>query len=91
MMESKEPYFQQPQNLLNNGPEKEAISEHFADETLRLVKQHGDQVGPLTPEAAKKLKRKIQLWLLFMLSFINLMLFVSAVLIGDQHRESGSC
>lgn len=76
MKESKEPYFQPHTTILTNGPEKQAISERFADETLRLVEQYGDQVGPLTPEVEKKLKRKIQIWLLCILSFINLMLFV---------------
>lgn len=68
----------QTQSLGGDPDDKKAISERFADETLRLVEEHGDKFGPLTPEATKKLKRKTQQWLLFILCFINLMLFVRA-------------
>lgn len=74
-MESKEPH-PQAQPVDTDLGSTQAISERSADETLRLVEEHGDDFGPLTPEAERKLKRKTQRYLLFMTCFINLMLFV---------------
>lgn len=53
------------------------VSEKFADETLRLVEKYGDDFGPLTPEKEKKLRRKLYLHVMGLLSAINLLLFVS--------------
>jgi hypothetical protein len=52
------------------------VSEKYADVTLRLVEEHGDQFGPLTPEKEKKLRRKLYWHVMGLLSAINLLLFV---------------
>jgi hypothetical protein len=52
------------------------VSEKYADVTLRLVEQYGDQFGPLTPEKEKKLRRKLYWHVMGLLSAINLLLFV---------------
>lgn len=52
------------------------VSERAADETLHLIEEHGANVGPLTPEAEKKLTRKIQLHILALVIIIDLMLYV---------------
>lgn len=67
----------QPQaadEIIAKGP---TVEEKNADVTLRLVEEHGDQFGPLTPEAEKKLRRKLYLRIMVLLSAINIMLFVS--------------
>ncbi|KAK8073985.1 allantoate permease of the major facilitator superfamily, partial [Apiospora phragmitis] len=57
-------------------PEKgRTVTEKYADATLRLLEGHGDDFGPLTPEAEKKLRRKLYLRLMILLSAINIMLF----------------
>ena len=56
---------------------RKTVQEKFADATLRLVEDHGDSVGPLTPEGEKKLRRKLYLRIMLLLSAINIMLFVS--------------
>lgn len=60
------------------------VSEKNADVTLRLLEQHGDEFGPLTPEIEKKIRRKLYLRVMTLLSAINIMLFVS------HHKEPGS-
>lgn len=52
------------------------VSERAADETLDLLEQHGSSVGVLTPEAEKKLTRKIRFHVLVLVMIIDLMLFV---------------
>lgn len=52
------------------------ISERAADETLRLVEEHGNDVGVLTPESEKVLKRRIYLHVLLLVIIIDLMLYV---------------
>lgn len=52
------------------------VTEKYADVTLRLIEEHGDHVSPLTPEHAAKVKRKLYLRLMGLLSMINIMLFV---------------
>lgn len=58
------------------------VSEKYADVTLRLVEEHGDQFGPLTPEKEKKLRRKLYWHVMGLLSAINLLLFVCSNLTG---------
>ena len=53
------------------------VAEKYADVTLRLVEDHGDNFGPLTPEKEKKLRRKLYLHIMVLVSAINFMLFVS--------------
>ena len=53
------------------------VSEKFADETLRIVEKYGDDFGPLTTEKEKKLRKKLYLHVMGLLSAINLLLFVS--------------
>lgn len=57
--------------------EIKVISEKYADETLRIVEEHGSEFGPLTPEKEKKLRRKLYWHIMALLSAINLLLFVS--------------
>lgn len=59
--------------------EKAVISEKYADETLRIVEEHGDDFGPLTPEKEKALRRKLYWNVMGLLSAINLLLFVSGM------------
>jgi hypothetical protein len=47
-----------------------------ADVTLRLLEEHGHEFGPLTPEAEKRLRRKLYWRLMTLLSAINIVLFV---------------
>lgn len=55
------------------------VSEKYADETLRLVEKYGDDFGPLTPEKEAKLRKKLYLHVMGLLSAINLLLFVSVI------------
>lgn len=54
------------------------VDEKNADVTLRLLEEHGEKFGPLAPEAEKKLRRKLYLRVMVLLSAINIMLFVSS-------------
>lgn len=89
-MEPKEPD-SQTQPVGNDATDKKAISESYADETLRLVEEHGKEFGTLTPEATKALKRKTQRWLIFLLCFINLMLFVRSGPCAMSSYGRGDC
>lgn len=53
------------------------ISDRAADETLRIIEQHGNDVGELTPGSEKILKRKIYVHVLILVIIIDLMLYVS--------------
>ncbi len=53
------------------------VAEKYADETLRIIEEHGAHVGPLTPDAEKALRRKTYWHVMGLLSAINLLLFVS--------------
>lgn len=53
------------------------ISDRAADETLRIIKEHGKDVGELTPEFEKTLKRKVYIHVLLLVIIIDLMLYVS--------------
>jgi hypothetical protein len=57
------------------------VSEKYADVTLRLVEEHGADFGPLTPEMEKKIRWKLYLYIMGLLSAINLLLFVSQPII----------
>lgn len=59
------------------------VQEKYADVTLRLIEDHGDKFGPLTPEKEKKLRRKLYLHLMVLISAINLVLFVSMTSINQ--------
>ncbi|KAH7264643.1 major facilitator superfamily domain-containing protein [Fusarium solani] len=58
------------------------VTEKYADVTLRLIEEHGDHVAPLTPEHAAKVKRKLYLRLMGLLSMINIMLFIDKSTLG---------
>lgn len=53
------------------------ISNKAADETLELIEQYGGDVGELTPEGEKTLKRKLYIHVLLLVTFIDFMLYVS--------------
>ena len=55
------------------------VNEKYADVTLRILKDHGDEFGPLTPDKEKKLRRKLYWHVMGLLSAINLLLFVCRV------------
>jgi hypothetical protein len=68
------------------------VQEKNADVTLKLMEEHGDDFGPLTPETEKKLRRKLYWRVMLLLSAINIMLFVSdpltqAVVTLSQERD----
>lgn len=65
------------QPSVKSPPKGKTVSEKNADVTLRLLEQHGDDFGPLAPEAEKKLRRKLYWRIMTLLSAINIMLFVS--------------
>lgn len=52
------------------------VNEKYADVTLRILEDHGDEFGPLTPDKEKKLRRKLYWHVMGLLSAINLLLFV---------------
>ncbi|KAI9170624.1 transporter [Paramyrothecium foliicola] len=63
-------------------PKGKTVTQKYADVTLHLIEQHGENVGPLTPEAEKKLRRKLYLRLMTLLSAINIMLFIDKSTLG---------
>ncbi|KAH7241983.1 major facilitator superfamily domain-containing protein [Fusarium tricinctum] len=69
------------QSREKNG-ETAIVSEKYADVTLRLVEQYGEQFGPLTPEKEKKLRRKLYWHVMGLLSAINLLLFIDKSTLG---------
>ncbi|KAK7422180.1 hypothetical protein QQZ08_009648 [Neonectria magnoliae] len=58
------------------------VSEKYADETLRIIEDHGDDFGPLTPEKEKLLRRKLYINVMGLLSAINLLLFIDKSTLG---------
>ncbi|KAF7561612.1 hypothetical protein G7046_g2530 [Stylonectria norvegica] len=62
--------------------EEIVVSEKYADVTLRIVEDHGKDFGPLTPENEKKLRRKLYLYVMGLLSAINLLLFIDKSTLG---------
>ena len=52
------------------------VTKQYADVTLRLIEEHGDNVEPLSPEQERRVRRKLYLRLVGLLSTINIMLFV---------------
>lgn len=52
------------------------VNEKYADVTLRILEDHGDEFGPLTPDKEKELRRKLYWHVMGLLSGINLLLFV---------------
>jgi hypothetical protein len=47
-----------------------------ADVTLHLLEKHGHEFGPLTPEAERRLRKRLYWRLMTLLSAINIVLFV---------------
>ncbi|OCF31446.1 hypothetical protein I316_06848 [Kwoniella heveanensis BCC8398] len=60
----------------------QAVAEKYADETLRLVEAHGAEFGTITPEKEKKLRWKLYIHVMGLLSAINLMLFIDKSTLG---------
>ncbi|KAI9926180.1 hypothetical protein ASPWEDRAFT_53422 [Aspergillus wentii DTO 134E9] len=58
------------------------VEENYADVTLRIIEDHGDQFEPLTPEKEKKLRRKLYLHIMGLVSVINIILFVDKSTLG---------
>ncbi|KAL4779957.1 major facilitator superfamily domain-containing protein [Aspergillus varians] len=63
-------------------PRGKAVQESYADVSLRLIEDHGDEVGPLTPENETKLVRKLFLHIMILVSFIDLVLFIDKSTLG---------
>lgn len=60
------------------GPDRTTVvAEKYADETLRIIEDHGKEFEPLTPERERVLVRKLYLHVMGLLLAINLVLFVS--------------
>ena len=59
------------------GQASKIVAEKYTDVTLRLIEEHGDEFGPLTPEKEQKLRRKLYIHVLSLVLVINLLLFVS--------------
>ncbi|CAG9982886.1 unnamed protein product [Clonostachys byssicola] len=70
------------QSVVQADRPKPVLSEKYADETLRLVEEYGDQVGPLTPEKESKLRFKLYLYMMGLISAINLLLFIDKSTLG---------
>lgn len=64
---------------VSTSAEVKNVQEKYADVTLRLLEDHGDDFGRLTPDNEKKLRRKLYFHIIFLLSVINIMLFVSSL------------
>lgn len=78
---TQHPHDGQPASLgrdekFNSKPLK-TVSGRYADVTLALVEEYGDTVDPLTSDQEKKLKRKLYVHIMLLVTFINLVLFVS--------------
>ncbi|KAB8274811.1 major facilitator superfamily domain-containing protein [Aspergillus minisclerotigenes] len=75
--------------MSNKGEEKittrraaKTVEEKYADVTLRIIEDHGDEFGPLSPEKEKKLRRKLYLNIMVLLSAINIVLFIDKSTLG---------
>ncbi|UNI15309.1 hypothetical protein JDV02_001852 [Purpureocillium takamizusanense] len=64
------------------GGDEVVVAEKYADETLRIVEEHGARVGPLTPDAEKALRRKTYWHVLGVLWTINSVLIVDKSTLG---------
>ena len=71
MAEEKEPQVNSQRQAAGK-----TVAEKYADVTLRLVEDHGNDFGPLTPEKETKLRRKLYLHIMVLVSAVNFMLFV---------------
>lgn len=58
------------------------VAEKYADITLKIIEDHGSEFGPLTPEKEKKLRRKLYLHIMVLLSAINIVLFIDKSTLG---------
>jgi hypothetical protein len=56
---------------------KKAVAPKYSDVMLRLIEDHGDEFGPLTPEKEKNLRQKLYIYVLLLVTIVNLLLFVS--------------
>ncbi|KAK7751811.1 hypothetical protein SLS62_006297 [Diatrype stigma] len=63
-------------------PAGKTVAEKYADVTLRLIEDHGDEFGPLTPEKEKSLRRKLYLHIMVLVSAINFFLFIDKSTLG---------
>ncbi|KAJ5956513.1 hypothetical protein N7501_010792 [Penicillium viridicatum] len=63
-------------------PDTKTIKENYADVTLRIIEDHGNEFEPLTPERERKLTRKLYLHIVVLVSIINLALFIDKSTLG---------
>ncbi|KAI1807814.1 putative allantoate permease of the major facilitator superfamily [Daldinia bambusicola] len=63
-------------------PAPKTVAEKYADVTLRLIEDHGDEFGPLTPEKEKALRRKLYRNIMVLISAINIILFIDKSTLG---------
>jgi hypothetical protein len=64
--------------IVENKNTSSVVAEKYADETLRIVEEHGKELAPLSPDEEKALRRKCYLHVVGLLSVIICLLFVSA-------------
>ncbi|KAI1086782.1 putative allantoate permease of the major facilitator superfamily [Rostrohypoxylon terebratum] len=63
-------------------PVTQTVAEKYADVTLRLIDDHGDEFGPLTPEKERLLRRKLYRHIMTLISAINIILFIDKSTLG---------
>ncbi|KAI0131415.1 putative allantoate permease of the major facilitator superfamily [Daldinia grandis] len=70
------------QSTTRRRPAPKTVAEKYADVTLRLIEDHGDEFGPLTPEKEKALRRKLYRHIMVLISAINIILFIDKSTLG---------
>ncbi|KAI1471506.1 putative allantoate permease of the major facilitator superfamily [Daldinia caldariorum] len=70
------------QPITKSRPVPRTVAEKYADVTLRLIEDHGDEFGPLTPEKETALRRKLYRHIMVLISAINIILFIDKSTLG---------
>lgn len=65
-----------------------AVTARDADETLKLIEEYGSDIPPLSPQGLKSLRLKLYFRLILLLIAVNLMLFVSCIVLSSQSCRS---
>ncbi|KAB8274364.1 major facilitator superfamily domain-containing protein [Aspergillus minisclerotigenes] len=62
--------------------QQRTVDRKGVDEAFDFIKRHGDGIGPLSPQALGKLKRKLIFSILGLLLAVNLMLFIDKAILS---------